>query len=119
MAISGSCHCGSICIEVDTAPSEVTACNCSICPRYDVLWAYCSPKQVRMTPPDAVTVAYQRDDRSITFHRCPTWGCVSHWAAVDPTRDRMGVNARLMAPDVVASARVRRLDGADTWQYLD
>ena len=34
-------------------------------------------------------------------------------------RDRMGVNARLMDPEVVAGARVRHLDGADTWKYLD
>jgi hypothetical protein len=31
----------------------------------------------------------------------------------------MGVNARLMAPKVLAHAKVRRLDGADTWKYLD
>jgi hypothetical protein len=31
----------------------------------------------------------------------------------------MGVNARLMAPEVLAAARPRRLDGADTWKYLD
>jgi hypothetical protein len=31
----------------------------------------------------------------------------------------MGVNARLMAPDVLAAARVRRLDGANTGEYLD
>ena len=29
-------------------------------------------------------------------------------------RDRMGVNARLMDPEVLAAARVRHLDGADT-----
>jgi len=59
------------------------------------------------------------DDRSITFHRCRTCGCVSHWAAVDPGRDRMGVNARLMDPEFVAQARVRNLDGAHTEQYVD
>jgi hypothetical protein len=31
----------------------------------------------------------------------------------------MGVNARLMEPEVVARARVRHLDGANTWKYLD
>jgi hypothetical protein len=28
------------------------------------------------------------------------------------------VNARLMAPEVLAAARRRHLDGADTWKYL-
>lgn len=31
----------------------------------------------------------------------------------------MAVNARLIDPAVLARARVRRLDGADTWKYLD
>jgi hypothetical protein len=31
----------------------------------------------------------------------------------------MGVNARLMDPDVIAKARLRHLDGAVSEQYLD
>jgi hypothetical protein len=31
----------------------------------------------------------------------------------------MGVNARLMAPEILAAARRRRLDGADTWKIID
>jgi hypothetical protein len=31
----------------------------------------------------------------------------------------MGVNARLMDPEVLAAARVRHLDGADTDLYTD
>jgi hypothetical protein len=31
----------------------------------------------------------------------------------------MGVNARLMEPAIVAAARVRRFDGADTWTFLE
>jgi hypothetical protein len=48
----------------------------------------------------------------LEFHRCKRCGCVTHWEAVDKTRDRMGVNARLMTPEVVAHARVRHVDGA-------
>jgi hypothetical protein len=31
----------------------------------------------------------------------------------------MGVNARLMEPQILASVRVRHLDGADTDEYID
>lgn len=31
----------------------------------------------------------------------------------------MGVNARLMNPEVLSRAKVRRLDGADTWKIID
>jgi hypothetical protein len=106
-------------LEIAVPPAEITECNCSICRRYGVLWAYYSPSQVRLASADAATEVYMWDDRSIAFHRCRICGCVSHWAAVNPKRDRMGVNARLMAPEVVAQARVRHLDGARTEQYID
>jgi len=32
---------------------------------------------------------------------------------VDRHADRMGVNARLMAPEILAAARLRRSDGAN------
>jgi hypothetical protein len=117
--IEASCHCGLIALEIDAAPSEVTACNCSICHRYGVLWAYYAPRQVKVRSGGRPTDTYLWDDRSIAFHRCPTCGCVSHWSPVDPARDRMGVNARLMPPSVLAAVKVRHLDGAGTEEYID
>lgn len=117
--VRASCHCGALRLEVDAPPLEVTECNCSICRRYGVLWAYYRPRQVRMVPPGAATDTYMWDDKAIAFHRCPTCGCVTHWSPNDPAGNRMGVNARLMEPDVVALARVRHLDGAGTEEYVD
>ena len=116
---TASCHCGTIRLELDVAPETVTDCNCSICRRYGVLWAYYSPKQVQILGASNATDIYMWNDRSIEFHRCKTCGCVTHWAAVDRTRDRMGVNARLLDLAVLAAARVRKLDGAVTEKYLD
>jgi hypothetical protein len=117
--IESSCHCGAVKFEIQVAPEEVTDCNCSICRRYGVLWAYCAPAHVRIIATAGATKAYLWGEKSIAFHRCRNCGCVTHWAAVDQPADRMGVNARLMAPAVLAAARRRRLDGADTWKYLD
>ena len=83
------------------------------------LVGYYSPRQVRVLPPDPPTHVYLWGSRSSAIHRCRSCGCVSHWAATDPKRDRMGVNARLMDPEVLAAARVRHLDGADTDLYTD
>jgi hypothetical protein len=116
--IEASCHCGAVRLAVTEPPAEVTDCNCSICRRYGVLWAYYSRAQVRLSPTGGGTDAYLWGDREIEFHRCAGCGCVTHWSSVDEARDRMGVNARLMAREVLAGARVRRLDGADTWTYL-
>ena len=107
--IGSACHCGAVRIEVEAAPNEVTNCNCSICRRYGTLWAYYSPKAVRV---QGATDIYMWGDRELEFHRCKTCGCITHWAAVDKTRDRMGVNARLMPPEILAMASVRHFDGA-------
>jgi hypothetical protein len=116
--IHATCHCGAVSLEIAQPPTEVTDCNCSICRRYGVLWAYYAPAQVRIassTPTDT----YMWDDKSIRFHRCRVCGCVSHWSPVDPAVDRMGVNARLLDPDLLKHARLRHLDGAVTGKYLD
>ena len=94
----------------------VTDCNCSICRRYGVLWAYYAIDQVQIT---GETDFYVWGDRQIQFHRCRACGCVTHWAPVSPERNRMGINSRMMSLDIRAQARVRRLDGADTWEYQD
>jgi hypothetical protein len=116
--IHATCHCGAVSLEIAQPPTEVTDCNCSICRRYGVLWAYYAPAQVRL-PPAAATDTYMWDDKSIRFHRCRVCGCVSHWSPVDPAVDRMGVNARLMDPEILKRARLRHLDGAVTGKYLD
>ncbi|MEF2071408.1 GFA family protein [Consotaella aegiceratis] len=116
--IEASCHCGAVRLRIASPPNEVTDCNCSICRRYGVLWAYYAPSDIELSN-DNETDTYLWGPRSTAFHRCSVCGCVTHWSGVDPERGRMGVNARLMAPQVLAQAKVRRLDGANTWQYLD
>ena len=115
--IESSCHCGAVRLKIDRAPEEVTDCNCSVCRRYGALWAYYSPKDVQVTK-DA-TDTYECGKRTLEFHRCKQCGCVTHWAPVDKTHDHMGVNARMMTPEVLAHVRVRHLDGANSWKYLD
>ena len=115
----GSCHCGAVTLDVEHAPADVTSCNCSICRRLGTLWAYYQPAHVRIAGP---TTTYRRGDRTIDFHHCPTCGCTTHWSPIPEVRasDRMGINARLLDPEILAAARVRRLDGAsEDWRYLD
>ena len=118
--IQASCHCGAIRLDVAARPETITDCNCSICRRYGVLWAYYPPDQVEITAAPEASASYVWGDRSIAFHRCATCGCVTHWAPLDARYPgRMGVNARLMAPGDVVGVTIRRLDGADTERYPD
>ncbi|HEY9216587.1 MAG TPA: GFA family protein [Phenylobacterium sp.] len=117
--LEGSCHCGAVRFQVPDPPQQVTDCNCSICRRLGVLWAYYSPGEVTVFEAGEATTPYVHGDRTLAFHHCRTCGCTTHWSPLDPDRDRMGVNARLFDPEVLAAAKVRRLDGAETWEYLD
>lgn len=119
MSVESSCHCGAVRLEIAKPPETVTDCNCSICRRYGALWAYYSPTQVRIVAAADTSDMYQWGVKMIAFHRCKVCGCLTHWASSDGTLDRMGVNARLMDLDVLAAARVRKLDGAVTWKYVD
>lgn len=114
-----TCHCGAVRIEVETAPSEVTDCNCSICRRFGVLWAYYPIVHVTFASPPQATDVYLWGKKTIAFHRCKTCGCLTHGSPTDKSGTEMGVNARLLAPDILTKARIRRFDGADTWRYLD
>jgi hypothetical protein len=116
--IDASCHCGAIHLTTQAAPGNLTECNCTICRRYGVLWAYYSPRDVTIVATEGATDTYLWGNRSIRFHRCKICGCVTHWAAVDPKSNRMGINARLMDPAILRPLRIRKLDGAVTFEYL-
>ena len=100
-----SCHCGAVLIDVATAPTELNACQCSICHSYGALWAYYRPDQVRFGG-EGGTDTYVWNERSLAFQRCRTCGCLVFWRSVDPFGHKIGVNARMMARDVIAAARI-------------
>ena len=110
--IEMSCHCGAVKFGVETAPADVTDCNCSICRRLGALWAYYQRPQIRFEADNGPTDAYAWGRRSLEFHRCRSCGCVTHWSAVDRSYERMGVNARLMSPEILAQIPVSHFDGA-------
>lgn len=113
--IEAICHCGAVHVQVPQAPEEVKECNCSICRRTGALLAYYSPKDVQVIPESGATDIYMWGDREIEFHRCKVCGNFTHWSPVDKSYDRMGVNARLMPPELLADIRILEFDGADTW----
>jgi hypothetical protein len=118
--LAATCHCGAVRIEIPWRPRILIDCNCSICRRYGTLWAYYKADTVRVHSARGATAEYAWGDRTLRFVRCAICGCVTHW---EPRRrkvkGRIGVNARNFEPSVLASVRIRRLDGASTWKYLD
>jgi hypothetical protein len=106
---SGSCHCGAITLELRDDPAEASECNCSLCRRVAGLWHYCSPALLTVT---SEPVGYIQGDKSLTTWHCSTCGCVTHWTAVDPDYDRLGVNLRMFDPALWQDLPRRFVDGA-------
>ena len=120
MTLEGSCHCGAVQIAVPRRPRVLVACNCSICRRYGTLWSYYKAKSVRLTAARGALGSYSWGTRRLTFVHCRQCACVLCWQLTRPRADgKMGVNARNLDPALVEGVRIRRLDGAKTWKYLD
>ncbi len=121
--LEGSCHCGGVTWKLAAMPESATACNCTVCRRYGVLWAYGyegedEGEEVRAK---GVTTAYARGDKSIGFHFCPGCGCVAYWRSVLPGQDgrrRIAVNLRLTEPEPIAHLPIDHFEGLVKFEDL-
>jgi hypothetical protein len=118
MAMTATCHCGAVRIEVPRLPRTVTSCNCSICRRYGALWAYFAPKSVRVAAPPGGLSRYSWRRKVRLYFRCKRCGCVTHYKYRKAGRSNpVAVNAANFEPSALQGVRVRRLDGAKTWSW--
>lgn len=117
--LEGSCHCGAVRWSFDGQPESATACNCTVCRRYGVLWAYdYEGERIRVSGP---TQVYAWGSKSLGFHFCAKCGCVAYWRATAPGKDnrrRIAVNLRLAEPEAVESIVLEHFDGLVTFDDL-
>ncbi len=115
--IEGSCHCGAVRWRFDGVPDGATACNCTVCRRYGVLWAYDFDNEgIHVSGP---TTIYVRA-KAIEFHFCATCGCVAYWRSLhsEAGRYRIAVNLRLTEPEAVADIPIDHFDGLKSFEDL-
>jgi hypothetical protein len=74
-----SCHCGEVTLELTRVPRSLTQCNCSICRRYGVLWAYYKRRSLRVSGGKAALATYTWRQRVREYHRCKACGSVTHY----------------------------------------
>ena len=117
MDIQGSCHCTAVKWSFSGLIEGGTACNCTVCRRYGVLWAY--DYEGEGIQIEGATTVYVRG-KAIEFHFCPTCGCVAYWRAKQLTegRRRIAVNLRLTEPDAIAQIPIDHFDGLNTFEDL-
>ncbi len=116
--LTGACHCGAVHWTFNGDPGRATACNCTVCRRYGVLWIY-DYENERITI-SGNTQTYIRE-KYLAFHFCPSCGCVAYWRGLkddEQNRRRIAVNVRLAEPDSVAHIPIRRFDGLNTFREL-
>ena len=116
--IAGACLCGAVRWRFDGQPDGATACNCTACRRYGVLWAY--DYEVEGIHVSVKTQAYVRG-QALEFHFCPVCGNLAFWRGKrldEQGRRRIAVNLRLAEPDAVAAIPIDHFDGLGTFTDL-
>jgi hypothetical protein len=117
---AATCHCGAIRIHVPRIPRTLTSCNCSICRRYGGLWAYYAASAVKIEAPKGGVAKYSWNRKIRAYCRCKTCGCVTHYVYRKKRRHpTVAVNAVNFEPSALAGVRIRHLDGAASWKFLD
>lgn len=75
--IKATCHCGGISITAPRRPAYVNECQCTLCRRYAVAWAYYDPAEVKVDIKEgAATAKYIWGDRDLSFDFCTKCGCM-------------------------------------------
>ena len=119
--LQGSCHCGAVQWQFRGMPESATACNCTACRRYGVLWIYGHEgEDVHVT--GETTAFTRRENSSLSFNFCPACGNVTHWRGLRPQEDgriRSAVNLRLATdPEAVMAIPIDHFDGFGVFDDL-
>lgn len=118
--LEGSCLCGKVRWRFDAVPDGATACNCTACRRYGVLWIY-GFEGVDVQVFGDTAAFMRRQDSPLAFHFCAGCGCVIHWRGQRPDADgrrRLAVNLRLVPDPEQVAVPIDHFDGLGTFDDL-
>ncbi len=120
--LEGACHCGKMHWTFQGMPESATACNCTLCRRYGVLWIYdYEGERITVNGPASVYTRHDSKTPSLEIQFCGTCGCVVCWRGLRVGTDgrrRIAVNLRLTEPGPVAHLPIDHFDGLDTFDDL-
>ena len=121
MTVHANCHCGAVQIEMDEAPDALLECNCSVCGRYGVKWAYYTEDQVKINAAEDAQEFYIWGDKTTNFYFCKTCGCLTHYGSSENSdSDRVAVNGRMLTDrKLMDSLPMKYFDGRDSWSMVD
>lgn len=118
-ALTATCHCGAVSVTIPRKPDYVNDCNCSLCRKAGAAWGYFEATDCNIHGPLA---AYARTDiaePTLQLNFCPQCSAVTHWslltdfAAMHPSKTRIGVNMRLFIDTDFSGVELRFENGKD------
>ena len=68
----------------------------------------------RSTPGNLAAYILRRAEGDVTHFLT-----ITHWESLRPQGTRCGINMRNFDPAQLGAVRIRRLDGASSWKFLD
>lgn len=91
-----------------------------MCRRTGALWGHVDIASVTITAATDATISYVHGDKSLAFHTCRICGCTTHWENLQPAEhSHMALNFRMCSTTDISKFRIRKFDGADSWEFLD
>ena len=113
-----SCHCGEVKLILPHFVDVVTDCNCSICYRHAALWGYYEKNSYQVVGKKKLQ-SYSHGDKNIIYYSCNNCMCITHYESTEKSGVNIaGINFRLYAGNLPESTRIRKFDGAVTWQEI-
>ncbi len=72
--LHGSCHCGKVRFEIETDPSYVSECNCSICTKKGILHHRVPAERFKLIAGEDELALYQFNTKVARHYFCKTCG---------------------------------------------
>lgn len=92
---TGGCHCGLVRFEATANLDPVIQCNCSICTKRGLLWAFIAPTKFALRAGEDDLVDYQFGHKRIHHVFCSVCGVESFAHGIGPQGDEVvALNAR-------------------------
>lgn len=110
--VTGGCHCGLVRFEATLDLSSAIACNCSICLKKGLLFAFVPEEQFALRAGQADLTTYQFGRKTIRHAFCATCGVETFASGTGPDGMAMvGINVRCIDEVDLAAIEFKPFDG--------
>ena len=112
--IQATCHCGAVNLEIRSAPTSVTDCNCSMCSKSGYLHLIVPADRFKLISGRDVLTTYSFNTHIAKHFFCSVCGVKSFYVPRSHP-DGVSVNVRCIDSDTIESMSVQPFDGRE-WE---